>query len=197
MTSAPTDEMAKVDAALAEMGGSDWELQEKAFSILLKVLQNILQNPKEEKFRSIKASSSAIMKVLCVPGGEAVLLAAGFSNDGDKFSLSGEDLSACSTVVAAVEGHANKAKMNELRRQRDEQIEAAKASSGNNAMKGQAREDLMSEEMKLQLERDRKELEAARSVNPVKDSKTNKDLNKFGMAGMKTAQDTNSAGGGG
>ena len=36
----------------------------------------------------------------------------------------------------------------------------------------------MSEEMKLQLERDRKELEASRSVNPVKDSKTNKDLNK-------------------
>jgi hypothetical protein len=189
--------MASLEASLAEMGTSDWELQEKAYGILLKVLQNILQSPGEEKFRSIKASSAAISKVLCVPGGEAVLLAAGFANDGEKFHLGGSDLSACSTVVAAVEAHANKAKMNELRRQRDEQIDSLKAADKSNKMKGEARGDLMSEEMKLQLERDRKELEASRAVNPVKDSKSNSALNKFGMNGMKSAQDVIPQGGGG
>jgi len=189
--------MAGVETSLAEMGKSDWELQEKAYGILLKVLQNILQNPNEEKFRSIKASSAALMKVLCVPGGEAVLLAAGFTNDGEKFSLGGADLSACTAVVSAVEAHANKAKMNELRRQRDEQIDTLKAADKKNGMKGEARGDLMSEEMKLQLERDRKELEASRSVNPVKDSKSNSALNKFGMNGMKSAQDVIPQGGGG
>jgi hypothetical protein len=189
--------MAGVEASLAEMGTSDWELQEKAYGILLKVLQNILQNPKEEKFRSIKASSAALMKVLCVPGGEAVLLAAGFANDGDKFHLGGEDLSSCSTVVAAVEAHANKAKLNELRRQRDAQIDTIKAADKPTKMKAEARGE-MSEEMKLQLERDRKELEASRSCNPVKDSKSNKDLNqKFGASGMKSAQDVIPQGGGG
>jgi hypothetical protein len=188
--------MATVEAGLAEMGTSDWELQEKAYGILLKVLQNIVKNPTEEKFRSIKASSAALMKVLCVPGGEAVLLAAGFTNDGESFRLSGTDLSAASTVVAAVEAHANKAKMNELRRQRDEKIDCAKA-EGCSKLKGEARSDLMSEEMKLQLERDRKELEAARSVNPVQDSKSNAALNKFGMNGMKSAQDVIPQGGGG
>merc|ERR1719178_619510 len=153
--------MTTLDTSLAEMGKSDWELQEKAYGILLKVLQNIVKNPNDEKFRSIKASSAALMKVLCVPGGEAVLLAAGFSNDGEQFRLSG-NVDALSTVVAAVEAHANKAKMNELRRQRDEQIEARKAADGCCKLKGESRGDLMSEEMKLQLERDRKELEASR-----------------------------------
>jgi hypothetical protein len=189
--------MTTLAASLAEMGKSDWELQEKAYSILLKVLKNILQNPNEEKFRSMKASSAALMKVLCVPGGEAVLLAAGFVNNGETFSLSGADLSACTTAVAAVEEHANKAKMNELRRKRDEQIDAAKAASGTNNLKGETRGDLLSDEMKLQLERDRKELEASRSVNPVKDSKSNSALNnKFGCNGMKSAQDVIPQGGG-
>jgi hypothetical protein len=189
--------MAALEPSLAEMAKSDWELQEKAYGILLKVLQNIAQNPTEEKFRSIKSSSAAIMKVTCVPGGEAVLLAAGFTNDGEKFQFSGSDVSALTTAVAAIEEHANKAKMNELRRQRDEQIESIKAADGSNKMKGETRGDLMSEEMKLQLERDRKELEASRSVNPVKDSKSNSALNKFGMNGMKSAQDVIPQGGGG
>jgi hypothetical protein len=106
-------------------------------------------------------------------------------------------VSALTTAVAAIEEHANKAKMNELRRQRDEQIDSLKAADKCCKLKGEAKEGLMTEEMKLQLERDRKELEASRSVNPVKDSKSNKDLKKFGMNGMGTAQDTNSQGGGG
>jgi hypothetical protein len=172
---------------LGKMQAQPWDQQEKAYSTLIKVLQNIASNPGEAKFRSIKSSSGALQKILSLTGGEGVMLAAGFALQGEVYALNGDDLSACQSVLAAVEAHANKAKLAELRRQRDEGIEEAKEQSkccGNKAM---AREDLLTDEMKEQLERDRKELEASRSVNPVKSSKAK--LNSFGMNGMKTAQD--------
>lgn len=179
---------------LGKMGAQPWDQQEKAYSTLLKVLQNIVTNPAEAKFRSIKSTSGALQKILSLPGGEAVMLAAGFALQGEVYTLSGEDLSACQTVLSSVEAHANKAKMAELRRQRDEEIEEAKTHSKTVAT-AKARDDLMSDEMKAQLERDRKELEASRSVNPVKSSKAQ--LNHFGMAGMKTAKDIAPADAGG
>jgi hypothetical protein len=183
-------------AAFAECEAQPWEAQEKCYGMLLKVLQNVVQNPGEAKFRSIKESSAALQqKVLACPGGEAALLAAGFSKVDGAYVLSGADAeAACAAALAALEAHANKAKQNMLRKQRDEEIAKCKAECANtNCMKGEAPERLMTDEMKAQIERDRAELEAARKHSGVKDSKAQ--LTKFGMNGMATAQDTNSKGG--
>ncbi len=66
-------------AALSALVGAGGERARGAASTLLKILSNILQDPSEPKYRSLKVENAAIKsKVLACPGGREMLLASGF-----------------------------------------------------------------------------------------------------------------------
>jgi hypothetical protein len=68
-----------VNAALTTLRLNSSDVYKTALSTASKLLNNIVQHPMEEKYRSIKKSNAAFHKRLGgVNGGEALLLAAGF-----------------------------------------------------------------------------------------------------------------------
>jgi hypothetical protein len=79
---------ATIQSALTTLRLNDVPTYKTALSTASKLLNNIIQNPMEEKYRSIKKSNAAFNKRLGgVNGGEALLLSAGFVIEGDVFVL--------------------------------------------------------------------------------------------------------------
>jgi len=58
-----------------------------AYSMLSKVLQNIISNPVEPKYRSLRKSNNKIAALLATRGVRAVLVGAGFEEEGDFLKL--------------------------------------------------------------------------------------------------------------
>lgn len=87
-------------AAMAAMLGdpSNRAAAQTCLSTLLKMVANVLSNPAEMKFRSVKADNKAIKeKVLTCPGGRQLLEAAGFAYQSDQPLTS---TPACFTLAA-------------------------------------------------------------------------------------------------
>jgi hypothetical protein len=79
---------ATLQSALTTLRLNDALTYKTALSTASKLLNNIIQNPMEEKYRSIKKSNAAFNKRLGgVNGGEALLLSAGFVLEEDVFVL--------------------------------------------------------------------------------------------------------------
>jgi len=184
-----------VSTVLDGMASAPWEDQEKGYGMILKILQNIKKNPSEQKFRSIKASSGALAKVLALPGGADFLLAVGFTLADEQYTLAGDDVTSLNATLALVEAHANKSKGAELRRVRDAEIAIVKADRAVvNHLKGDG--NLKDDpDLQRKIDQDRLEFDAARANKPTQASKAN--IPKFGVAGFKTAQDVIPQGGGG
>uniref|UniRef100_H2ZBE1 PUB domain-containing protein n=1 Tax=Ciona savignyi TaxID=51511 RepID=H2ZBE1_CIOSA len=71
--------------ALVRNQDSDFKI---ASTTLLRIARNILENVKEDKFRSIRIDSKAFQdKILPFDGAVQCLLEMGFQEDGDKFTL--------------------------------------------------------------------------------------------------------------
>lgn len=65
-------------AAIWRMGRAPREVLLKVNDVLLKVMQNVLGNPAEPRFRSLRAGNASIAAMIDVPGVIALLLCSGF-----------------------------------------------------------------------------------------------------------------------
>lgn len=175
---APSDNSAALKAALKHIEeSSNWQTQETCYVTLLKLLGNVVEHPAEAKFRLLKLTNAALKaKVFDVVGAKDMLLVAGFREmaDGEAFelpaALSGSYVAA---VRDALQQHANQAKLNELRRERDERIAAAKEEATKHNKYSQIHAHLtpeQREEVQRQLAIDRAEFEKDREMHPVFDS---------------------------
>lgn len=87
-SSAPAADNTSLNSALTTLRLNDAQTYKTALSTASKLLGNIIQNPMEEKYRSIKKSNAAFTKRLGgVNGGEALLLASGFVIEDGVFVL--------------------------------------------------------------------------------------------------------------
>lgn len=176
-------EKEKVDAAFTLLGENDWDTQEKVYSILLKVVGNLAQNPQEQKFRSLKTTNKAIKeKILDVPGGKDFLLAVGFEEEGENLTMRAGGEAQADAAQEALQAHATAMKERELRRERDAKIAQRKEEDAKvNRMKGEGNfkgDDM--ETIKKQMEIDRLEREKDNEMRPVQASKDATSGQKFG-----------------
>tara|TARA_B110001452_G_scaffold265469_1_gene270175 strand:+ start:101 stop:1102 length:1002 start_codon:yes stop_codon:yes gene_type:complete len=65
-------------AAVWRMGRAPREVLLKANGVLLKLMQNLINNPAEAKFRSLRAANASIAATIDVPGVIALLMCSGF-----------------------------------------------------------------------------------------------------------------------
>eukprot|EP00933_Yihiella_yeosuensis_P058069 TRINITY_DN5828_c1_g1_i1.p1 TRINITY_DN5828_c1_g1~~TRINITY_DN5828_c1_g1_i1.p1 ORF type:complete len:201 (+),score=53.94 TRINITY_DN5828_c1_g1_i1:94-696(+) len=115
--------------ALRCIGKCEWTKQETCYVTLLKLLNNIVEHPAEEKFRHLKTTNATLRsKVFDIPGATDFLESIGFRHQEDQLVLP-SDISTVSIRAAKdqLQHFADEANMDELRRQRDERIAAAKA----------------------------------------------------------------------
>eukprot|EP00930_Biecheleria_cincta_P077622 TRINITY_DN64927_c0_g1_i1.p1 TRINITY_DN64927_c0_g1~~TRINITY_DN64927_c0_g1_i1.p1 ORF type:complete len:176 (-),score=45.25 TRINITY_DN64927_c0_g1_i1:300-794(-) len=122
---APSGELKE---ALAQLDTQTWPVQETCYNVLVKLLENVIKNPSEVKFRSVRRENAAIKaKVLDCPGGAAVLVAAGFAEDADTYTLSpGASVDHFEAFVEHLKVHAKAQHEAHIRAVRDEKIAAAK-----------------------------------------------------------------------
>jgi hypothetical protein len=89
--------------ATSEIPTSDGNVKE-SIELLFKIVNNILGNPMEQKFRKIPKKSQALQKkVLRFPSAVAFLKICGFEESADDFQLLGfnnEHLAKCSEAIA-------------------------------------------------------------------------------------------------
>mmetsp|Transcript_38756 Transcript_38756/g.51063 ORF Transcript_38756/g.51063 Transcript_38756/m.51063 type:complete len:428 (-) Transcript_38756:224-1507(-) len=72
-----------ISLAIAQITSQPAPTARGALSTLSKIIQNIIDNPMEDKYRSIKRSNAAFQKKIgSIPGGEAIMIAMGFSDPG-------------------------------------------------------------------------------------------------------------------
>lgn len=121
----PVDD-AKLQPALERVAAETWEVQDAFFSTGMKVLNNILQKPSEEKFRKLKRTNPTLgSKLLDVAGGagtELVLLA-GFEATSDEFlTMPGEPDGRCTEVRNRMKSSHYSAWENNARKERDAKI---------------------------------------------------------------------------
>jgi len=122
----PIDDVA-ADAALERVQAEPWEVQEVFYNTGLKVLDNLIQNPDEPKFRQLKRSNAALTTKLFAVGGDAgiVLLdLAGFqpSADGQLLVLDGPLDGRCTAVRNKIQATGTAAWERHAREQRDAKI---------------------------------------------------------------------------
>eukprot|EP00931_Biecheleriopsis_adriatica_P119523 TRINITY_DN94753_c0_g1_i1.p1 TRINITY_DN94753_c0_g1~~TRINITY_DN94753_c0_g1_i1.p1 ORF type:complete len:392 (+),score=87.08 TRINITY_DN94753_c0_g1_i1:117-1292(+) len=119
----------ELPTALGLLAALSWPVQEASYGLLLRLLQNALDNPGEPKFRSVKRTSAALKsKLLDCPGGTEALIAAGFREESDAFVLA-EDIptDTLRTSLQIVQSHAEAKRLEHLRAERDAKIAKAKA----------------------------------------------------------------------
>mmetsp|Transcript_4243 Transcript_4243/g.13276 ORF Transcript_4243/g.13276 Transcript_4243/m.13276 type:complete len:504 (-) Transcript_4243:327-1838(-) len=118
---------AAADAALARVAVEAWEVQEVFFKTGLKVLDNVLQNPDEPKFRQLKRSNAALQsKLFGVAGGAGLELLdlAGFATSGeDGLCLGGPPDGRCTAVRQKMQAAATAAWERDARARRDARIQ--------------------------------------------------------------------------
>lgn len=154
-----------LNAALHQMAQSDWPKQETCYVTLLKLLKNIVEHPAEAKFRHLKMQNAALKaKVFDLPGALDFLRSVGFQEVENGEAL--ECSAPADQVKAArdrLEKHADDAKMNELRRERDAKIAEEKAKAKKDPFtchKELATTEEEREALRKELERDRLEMAA-------------------------------------
>jgi len=123
-TAVPIDDCAAKDAlkAVAEV---EWSVQEAFYLTLLKVLNNILQNPEEPKFRSLKKGNAALQTKLfgVADGAAAKLLVLGGFEDGEEvIALSGPPDGRMTALRDCVSEFAEAENMSQKRKERDAKI---------------------------------------------------------------------------
>eukprot|EP00929_Paragymnodinium_shiwhaense_P072302 TRINITY_DN36709_c0_g1_i1.p1 TRINITY_DN36709_c0_g1~~TRINITY_DN36709_c0_g1_i1.p1 ORF type:complete len:527 (-),score=140.00 TRINITY_DN36709_c0_g1_i1:262-1842(-) len=112
-------------AALDRVCALEWEVMEPFLVTMLKVLDNPLQNPSEEKFRSLKKTNAALQGKLFNHGeGAAVklLTLAGFVDNVETIGLAGPPDGRCTAVRDIVQKRGEHEKMSQLRKERDKKI---------------------------------------------------------------------------
>merc|ERR1719161_2673583 len=98
------------------LGAQPWEKQEECYKTLLKLLGNVVNNPGEAKFRSVKKGNEAMKaKVHDCPGGSDVLRAAGFVEEDEAFVLPEGSVEAVKSTVSALQAHANARREDNIR----------------------------------------------------------------------------------
>mmetsp|Transcript_39055 Transcript_39055/g.107603 ORF Transcript_39055/g.107603 Transcript_39055/m.107603 type:complete len:171 (-) Transcript_39055:84-596(-) len=131
-----------LDSALATLSSQPWAAQEACYSVLLKLLQNLVQNPEEPKFRTVKRGNAAIKaKVLDCPGGADVLLRAGFVEGPETYVLPPDaSVEALRSVLERLQNESSLRLQDHLRAERDEKIARERAADAKlNEMGGFAR----------------------------------------------------------
>nr|ABX80203.1 unknown [Prorocentrum minimum] len=115
--------------SLSTMGSQPWEVQEVCYGALLKLLGNVVRNPGEAKFRSIKRGNAAIKaKVLDCPGGVGLLLAAGFVEEPEVYVLpESAPLDLVQTALDQLQSHATAKSDANFRAERDAKLAKEKA----------------------------------------------------------------------
>lgn len=146
MAEPPVSTDGELATALLQLSTQPWAVQEPCYSLLIRLLENIVKKPDEEKFRRINAQNPKIKTVLLdVPGGTETLQAAGFRHpsppvgdstgeenffvlrDGTSMETTeAEVLTRVCAALEAVKKQANEGMLVELRRERDAKIAAAK-----------------------------------------------------------------------
>eukprot|EP00927_Polykrikos_kofoidii_P065744 TRINITY_DN6145_c0_g1_i1.p1 TRINITY_DN6145_c0_g1~~TRINITY_DN6145_c0_g1_i1.p1 ORF type:complete len:207 (-),score=47.36 TRINITY_DN6145_c0_g1_i1:71-607(-) len=115
--------------SLTLLGAQPWAAYETCYGVLNKLLENVVKNPDEPKFRSIRKANAAIKaKVLDCPGGAELLLAAGFLDELESYTLPVEvSVDSVQVVLNALRPHAVERQHNQIRAVRDEKIAKEKA----------------------------------------------------------------------
>merc|ERR1719296_139651 len=107
----------------------DWEHQEACFVTLLKLLGHIVETPTEPKFRRLKLTNATLKaKVFDVPGAQDFLRTAGFVEEGEFLvvPLGSQAQASVAAALKLLHHHADEAKMDQMRRERDAKIARAK-----------------------------------------------------------------------
>jgi len=128
----------KARAALDRVSAESWEVQDAFFKTGIKVLNNVLSSPSDEKFRSLKRTNAALKsKLLDVAenAGTDLIVLAGFQISSDELlSMSAEPDGRCSEVRNRLKAGHTKAWEKQARKERDEkiaqEIEKDKAAGG-------------------------------------------------------------------
>lgn len=118
---------AAAKAALTKVGELEWSAQETFYATILKVMNNMLANPAEDKFRSLKKTNAALQsKLFGVADGAAseLLKLCGFEDTEEVITLSGTPDGRCSAIRNAIKQYAEQQNMNRLRQERDAKIKA-------------------------------------------------------------------------
>lgn len=118
-------DLAVVKQALGSVDEAELEAQETFYATLLKVLKNVLDNPTEPKFRSLKKTNAALQaKFFGVGDGAAIALLklGGFEDGEETIGLPGSPDGRCTALRDAVQEHAEALAMARLRKERDAKI---------------------------------------------------------------------------
>lgn len=125
----PIDEAA-AKAAIERVAKEPWEVQDTLYKTGVKVLNNLLSNPKEEKFRSLKRTNAALKsKLLDVAenAGTELVVLAGFEAVSDELlTMSAEPDGRCSEVRNRMRKAHQSAWETNARKERDEVIATEK-----------------------------------------------------------------------
>lgn len=189
-------------APLEELHAVPWETKEPAIALLLKLLQNILKDVANPKFRRLKLTNATLSaKVFSVPGCKELLLGAGFEQEGEELVLpEGVDIQ---WVVDDLTSFGSKELMDHQRAERDARIAAARVEEAKaKALKGHAGGG-GDEERKRLLElaaydkqeraaREKLLAEGYREEVPIAGEKTGAAVTRYGDIGV----DLNAKGGG-
>jgi len=152
-----------------------------AYSVLLKVLGNVIANPAEPKYRRLRTTNAKINQLLQTKGVRALLIGCGFIEEGDCLVLA--DDAPIEPVSAGLEG---------LRQLQESLLAAENAQKQNDAQRRKEKAEADAEKrklMRMQIEDDaaaRKEPGWKAKAAGVKDGRS-----------IVTATDIGAAGGGG
>uniref|UniRef100_A0A7S3U5Z9 PUB domain-containing protein n=1 Tax=Strombidinopsis acuminata TaxID=141414 RepID=A0A7S3U5Z9_9SPIT len=171
-------------AALKTVAGNEWEKQEMCYVTLMKVLEHIIQAPAEQKFRHLRTSNAALRaKLLDVPGTRDFLSAVGFveEQEGEILAFNPPSCEGLKAALEVLRRHTEEEKMNELRRERDVRIAAAKAEEHKLRPLHEAHlTKERREAIKQELELDRQEWAAEQRLHPATESEAPHEL-PFGV----------------
>jgi len=115
-----------VEKLILQIEGSSYsdETLFQAFQILQKILQNILNNPTEEKFKHIKKTNATLQKSLfCIKEMEALLELLDFTHSGDHLVFTGTHLQEIQNAVNFIHNHAERIRNRHLTESEREELE--------------------------------------------------------------------------
>lgn len=117
---------ALLSGPFAKLQESEWVRKEPAIQLLLKLLQNIINDPCNLKLRRIKRSNATLQaKLFSVPGCDEFLQVVGFENDGVE-CLVLQDGADVAWAVEELQQFGNNELLQHLREERDRKIAIAK-----------------------------------------------------------------------
>jgi hypothetical protein len=160
----------------------DHERLIEAVRVIVKLFENIENNPVDVKYRSVKRTNATLQsKVFCFSGIENLFRELGFVEDGEFFRFTGQSITPISQALILLRAQEvvlqDHAPMSAEAQLRHDQIDAEFR------LKEEEKRKLME-----QMKQDRKDKEAEFKANPIKDGKANKLC--FG-AKMVTSKDLN------